>query len=1199
VGARPSRWPLLRLLLLLLLWPGLVAGCAKGTPHRAASPALAAWQRVAAGVAAVDFQVAPLPGAPLVLPAGAVLAIVDPSWRLPAARFDAGQRQALAQFVRQGGRLLLFGHAAHLVAELGLEPEAPECSVFRWGYDARTVHGKARLGLAVVSGRQPELLEQLPGARADGVVWLAGDAPCTAPLCTFAVGAPQAGQVLARLATAFDDVDAPLGAPVLVQWQCERGAVLGCGLLPALEHADAGIAAAAAAFVQRALRWTGSREVVVWELPAPPAFESRSPRELPPLTPLLPHWGWQVAGATGGDRSVDEVVDGVLLPSWQAGADLCELELVGDDGACVLPWAKGDPLAPAATWRGPAGLVWPPESIAALARQAHARGMLATGSLETLPVGDRFTERLVALRFLARELADLRRLGPAALHGFVVRQWSADPVGYGAAMLQDFQPSALWWRSGERVPPIAGARRRVHADDGAPRGLPFGGLVAGFRDGFPADVFGSGVLEARSYIDPRAGEARRGGVTADWVVAQGNDFVRARLGAGAALWWCRHDPDELDPSLVDYVHGVSLEPLRAAVAMPLASTGSGGLRAAAAQLLDPAPAGFGATLAAPAATHVLQNNWFRLLGSGGPLQFDPAGLARFDAPGVATLSPGLLRTRLFGGRPDGGSLRSERIDFLADGQRGAGRYGETVRVGPGAASERQPPALLAAGEAPNWPRAVWHEFVPTAGQHELELVLRGVRGRGVLAVSLDGVLLQALPFAAQRDSVRVVIPVHVASAGRRTLQFRVVDGGACALDRCVLRREGDVGVEARVVIAAGARARLTERSMSSYHAEVVELTTHADFPGLVVRIACEQQSRNLQVERTLALAGYELARTSGGEDASALRQPFVLAAATADGPDLVVVPLQLPRSQAMQLGPAGLSWTGAPEVGQQTRFGLFACAPGEGARWLPHAAAVIAAIEQPLPLPLSGQGEADLAPTLPLPWSRVVAVEAEPGTPFAVREQGWWSWRGSQPNPAGGRWLRVHQAPDDTVRVVAGAAVLARTRPGPGSARLLQLRDVEPDAATVRVVQRSGLVPPSVTFAVDFVAATVDGQPWAWFDGRTVFLPDVVATRRVEVQLGLQAPWPHVRATAAPLSAVHFVPASQELVWTTGVDPQRPADLPWTAVLGGPRPVAIEGGEIVDDAELRLPDAAEVAKARQGGVLVRFRAGVTKVRYAD
>jgi hypothetical protein len=80
---------------------------------------------------------------------------------------------------------------------------------------------------------------------------------------------------------------------------------------------------------------------------------------------------------------------------------------------------------------------------------------------------------------------------------------------------------------------------------------------------------------------------------------------------------------------------------------------------------------------------------------------------------------------------------------------------------------------------------------------------------------------------------------------------------------------------------------------------------------------------------------------------------------------------------------------------------------------------------------------------------------------------------------------------------------------------------------------------------------------------------------------------------------VHFVPASQELVWTTGVDPQRPADLPWTAVLGGPRPVAIEGGEIVDDAELRLPDAAEVAKARQGGVLVRFRAGVTKVRYAD
>ena len=83
------------------------------------------------------------------------------------------------------------------------------------------------------------------------------------------------------------------------------------------------------------------------------------------------------------------------------------------------------------------------------------------------------------------------------------------------------------------------------------------------------------------------------------------------------------------------------------------------------------------TVDAPAAVHVLQNNWFRLLGSGGALVFDRGGEARFDQGLV--LSPGFLRTRLFGGRPDGREVRNERVDFLSNGRRGDGGYGEAVR----------------------------------------------------------------------------------------------------------------------------------------------------------------------------------------------------------------------------------------------------------------------------------------------------------------------------------------------------------------------------------------------------------------------------------------------------------------------------------------------------------------------------------------
>ena len=57
-------------------------------------------------------------------------------------------------------------------------------------------------------------------------------------------------------------------------------------------------------------------------------------------------------------------------------------------------------------------------SAGELAGQAHGRGMLALGVLDPLPVGGSTAERLATLRFLARELACVRRGGGGALDGF-------------------------------------------------------------------------------------------------------------------------------------------------------------------------------------------------------------------------------------------------------------------------------------------------------------------------------------------------------------------------------------------------------------------------------------------------------------------------------------------------------------------------------------------------------------------------------------------------------------------------------------------------------------------------------------------------------------------------------------------------------------------------------------------------------------
>ena len=1175
---------------------GFVAACLLPGPVPSPTPMAGPWQSALREVPNVQMAVQPLRGEAFKVVAGSGLLVVGADRDARGSDLDAGQRQMLARFVQEGGRLVLFGDAAQWVADLEIEPELPERGWFRWGFDARTDVGRARVGLRVVSGKQPELFDGLPSSHADdNTVLVAGGAPCRLRRCHWAIGEPRNGHVLAVGAVELDGVDALPGAPLLVHWQHGRGEVLACGVVPELQNSDPVLQAAAAAFVQRCARWAAGKQLVVWTERAAPV---EPVPELLPLAPLLPHWGMQEPSLDRARRRVDEVVADSLVGSFEAGADLCVLELTDAEGAASVPWAAQDPLKPVASYRGNSPVGWTRDAVAELSTEAHARSMLVVGGLDPVPAGSGATEQLVALRYLSRELADVRRAGAAALDGFALRQWLLDGKGYGATMLQDFAPAAALLLSGEPTGPFAGGLRALHADDGALHSLPWSGLAGSWRRGFPADEFPFGVLEARYGIDRRRPGRWRGGSAPDWIVAQANEFVRARAGRGGGMWWLC-DEGAVAPAALGYVRGVSLEPLRAAVVVPLVATGADGTRAAGASLLEAPPAGYvaGGAATASVAVHVLQNNWLQLAGTGGPLRFDPQGLARFGDGEAQPLSGSFLRSRLFGGRPDGGALRSDQTDFLANGRRPEGDHGPVLRVS--AAGERRVPTILAADEQPAWPRTVCIEWNAPPGYHELTIVLRAVRQAGVATVAIDGTVLRALPFSPTAPVQPVTIPVHVSSGALRVLQVQVEHGGACAIDRLEVVRRGDVGVEAAALVPAGSRAILSERAESSYHAERLDVVTQADFAGFVLRLHNDRAVRNLQVERVFALPGYTFVDSVDGEEPTALRQPFLLRAANAAMPDLVVAPLQLSRYEQLRWENGQLSMRSAPEAGACSRIGFLFCVPGEGDRWLPYAGKVLAAVDQPQRLDLEALGEATLVGDLPLATSRVLEIAGRSGAPFAVCEQGWWQWRGSQAVAGGGRWLRVHQAPGDTVRVVGGPSVLARTRPGPGSMRLLALREPTPTSATVRVLQPSRLAPPSVVFATDFDAVTIDGAPWDWFDGRTVFMPDRTATSRVQVQQRGNGERPHVRSTRAPLTTCQYVPERRELVLVTDPATERASELPWTAVVAGPVPVAVENGEIVADASLRLPSAEQAARAAAGGTLIRFRSGTTKVRYGD
>lgn len=1130
---------------------------------------------------------------------GAVL-LVDGS-RVPPLQLAPPQLQALRDFVQRGGRLLLLGYAAALASELGVEARPPDVvRPFRWGFDSSTAMGRAELGFLLVSGRMPELTSGLRAA-ADGehVYRFAGGAGVQLPQCLWSAVAPQNGEVLGRLSVLRDGRVEVDPAAVLVRWHAGRGAVLACGLMPEVDNADATLAGNARALLANAVRWLGNGSgapVPVWRLEPAPGLGPPAPlpplgqRELP-AAPLLAHWGVEVAvGDVADVLPPAAVVDDVLLPTWRAGADLSSLDLGDRERRLPLPWPADDPLRRPPGWRGDA--FWPdwgPAAVAALAREAHARGMLLQLALPDLPLQPGpVAGQLAGLRFLARQLGDRRRLGDGAIDGVALQRWFDDRSGLAVAMLQDYQPLGFVQRLGAAV--LGGGVRAVDADDGRPLGLLGSGLSAQWRDGFPADEFATGRLDCRQRPGGRDGLG--GGSAADWLLTQCNDFVRRRLGRGASLWWRGLDASAT-PQLAAYLAGISQEPLRAAVATSCFATGVGGWRDAERQLHDGLQPGFGAELAVPAATHLLQNNHFRLHGSGGSWQWDPQALARFRAGEALRLSPELIATRLYGGRPDAGEVQSVLVDLFAGGRREAGGFAEAVRTGTGQGS--LPPAALASGAAPEWPQLLRWDLQLPAGYYELDLQLQTDGDGALLVLGVDGDDRQCIAVRAGAP-LRQRLPLHCARGGDRTLSLECVRGAAVRLQRVAVQRAGDLAAEARVLQPAGALASLQEQTSSSYFAETTLLTAIADWPGLCWRAECTRAVRNLQLERRFALPHHRrLRRCGAGEDQKRLRAPFVLQSDDAAIPDLAVVPLRLSRYAHFTLGDDGLVLHGAPVPGSVTEVGLLLLLNGEAAA-LERLPQLFEQLARPQPLDLAG-GSASLQGDLPFPCTRVLHLQQASRTPYLVRERGYWTWRGATAAAAGGDLLRVVQLPGDTVQIVGGPALLQRTRPGPGSLGCVALRDPTDAAVTACVLQASPLQPPAVTMAAEFDEVFVDGQPWSYFDGRTVLLPWRPGRFAVETRRhGGELP-PHLLATQAPIDDCRWDPARRQLSFLAGSAPQRPPELPYVALLAGPEPVAIDGGERLPEGELRLADAAAGSAGR--GVLIRFRPGRVVVSYGD
>ncbi|GAB4138670.1 MAG: hypothetical protein Fur0037_04510 [Planctomycetota bacterium] len=1139
--------------------------------------------------AAEAFVDPDLPGSALILVEG---------WRVVDANLTEAQRLGLSSFVHNGGRLLLLGYAASLAREIGVEPLAPDVrEPFRWGFDATTASGRCELGFTLVSGRAEDLVEGLAHDEAgEWVFRFAGGRGVLAQQCLWSRSDPREGEVLGRLSVERDGRLEVQPAAVLARWTFGSGAILACGLVPDPESADPVLAGNAARFLHNAVRWLGGgampRALALWHLdPAPVPAE---PEPMPPLSrrelpaaPLIAHWGYEVSTrSVGPGRAVDED----LLPSWGAGADWISIDLSAPGGELPFFWRDRDPIRRPTGYRQPArpGEWSRPLEIA---EEAHARSMLAHLELPSLPVRDgTVAEQLAALRFLGREVFDRRTAADAAFDGLGLKRWFDDGMGYGLAMLQDYGPGAALVQVGQDGRP-AGAVTALDAADGRPLGLWSCGVSRRWRNGFPADLFPAGRLDCRarpSVGDPDPG----GGSDGDWIAIQVNDFVRARLGRSPAFWW--RGAADASPLVRAYVDGLSQDPLRAAVAARCTSTGLSGWREAEKGLLEDPQPGFGCEIPVPSTTLFLQNNHLRLHGSGGSLFWDPKGLADFDEENAVLLSREFVRTRLLGGRPSGEERRAVDLDLFALGEAFEGGCDASVRVGKDRAA--LPPRVLASAQVPRRPRTLRWDVHVAPGYYELDARLRAVEGDSIVVFGLEGEDLRSVAVREGAQAVDVLLPLHLSREGQRTIEVECRRGGAVRVERARLRRMGDVSVESRVGTPAGAMASIEEITESTHYGERAILSTAGDFSGFLFRAECTHAVQNLQVERRFSFAHhFRLKRSGSGDPARGLRHPFVLSSDRPGVPDLVVVPLALSRYQSFSVSDEGLVLRGAAEPFHTTVVGFLLDENGEG-RALGSVREVFSALDRPDEIDLSA-GEAVLKSDAPFAWTRVLRIRQPARTPCLVRERGYWTWRGTTRGQNGEHLLRIVHVPGDEVRAVGGPSVLARTRPGRGSAHLVAMRDPGPSSVEVRVLRQSPFATPSVVMAAEFDEAFLDGKPWSYHDGRSVFLPKEPGTHRVETRSSGGARPPHLLATSARIQSCRWDPERKELVFLAAPKPGRPPELPFTALVDGGSPRSVDGGELIPEAEFRRHEAP--GSPRPGAAVIRFRPGLVRVRYGS
>ncbi len=185
--------------------------------------------------------------------------------------------------------------------------------------------------------------------------------------------------------------------------------------------------------------------------------------------------------------------------------------------------------------------------------------------------------------------------------------------------------------------------------------------------------------------------------------------------------------------------------------------------------------------------------------------------------------------------------------------------------------------------------------------------------------------------------------------------------------------------------------------------------------------------------------------------------------------------------------------------------------------------------------------------------SILVKVKNPQKGPYFACESGWWSVRGAQTVcEDSDRWdnyiqkynewlieaepgsmpkppvdydlVRCIAEPRKKIKLQRYGYIKDIVRPGWGCQKQLIIKDIRPDKCIAKVLNVSAyLFAPRVIFKQDFDTVRLNGKPWAYHDGRNVFLPQKTGEYQIKVSRKKKSPaLPTLTSTAARVDSAVY-----------------------------------------------------------------------------